>query len=202
MPHDDKANYDEASKIIGRAFPAMARANDIVGRAFPATGRASGILAGAGFVPKYGSGATAGAGYHAGEEPTAGTSGGISRTGSTGFDGTVKHRRPGAVSGPHRVPPRTPAAKLIAADVAAGTPVDINAWNARLQAAGVSEEAVFAAYDASGGDAVLSRAEATHTADDDVQFAGDFAASLEMDHGVSAEVIVGAYQEAGGRLGG
>lgn len=176
------ASYDDATKIIGRAFPSMAAANEIVGRAFPSMAAGDRILAGAGLFPRGGRGGKS----RGDEKPTAGTSGGL-RGG----------RRPGAVAGPHRTGPRSPAARIVGDDSAAGGVVNINVWAAKLQGAGISAEAIRNAYESAGGDAVLAPAEA---AGDTADFLADFVEALEA-QGADPATILGTYQQAGG-LGG
>lgn len=174
------ATYDDANNIIGRAFPSMATANDIVGRAFPSMAAGDRILAGAGFIPRGGRGR--------GVLPP--------KSSMPGARGP----RPGAVSGPHRTGGRSPAAKIIGDDAAVGGTVDIRVWAAKLKAAGISGDDIFAAYNAAGGDAVLAPAEATGTNADDIEFLGDFVEALEAT-GADPKVILGAYQQAGGLRG-
>jgi hypothetical protein len=74
--------------------------------------------------------------------------------------------------------------------------VDIRVWAHGLQQSGASQEAIFAAYAAAGGDAALAPAE---VAGDTSEFLGAFVTAPEA-NGVSAEIVAGTYQSAGGRL--
>lgn len=106
----------------------------------------------------------------------------------------------------HSVDPRmvlkvSPLARAIADNAQAvkdaGGVVDINVWAGQLGAAGVDGAFIVGAYDQAGGDAVLGPAEAKG---DTRAFLAEFVSGLEAS-GVSAELIAGTYQAAGGRLG-
>lgn len=183
-------SYSKATQILRTRFPARATADDIVDRKFPAFGAADRIVAGAGLIPQ-------------------GTRGGKTG-GGRGSVGPLAGNRRGTYPGP-RIP-RGPAERSVAADLIAqdadraaqdaaegkgGAAVDIRVWAAKLQQAGVAGETIFAAYDAAGGDAELS---AQQQAGATGGFLADFVGGLE-DQGVAPEVVLGTYQQAGGRIG-
>ena len=209
------AAYDKANEILDRAFPARAKANAIMSRSFPAMARGDRVLADSGIAPRGGRGSlqpgTAGgiwtpaAGGRAGDERGGGTQApdapGV-YTGPRTARGPL-YVGPGRFTGRIAVPGASPAATLIAEDaaraVARGIPaVDIRVWAAKLGEAGVASDDIYAAYENAGGDASLS---AQQQRGDTSSFLTYFVGGLEQ-LGVSPEVIVGAYQEAGGRIGG
>lgn len=192
--------YDAANDILNRQFPARERANRIMREQFPATAAADRVMAESGLIPKWGRSLPPGGRGDTQAPLQPGTAGGLQDGGRGVYTGPRTARGPHYV-GPGRFVGRTPVAELIVGDVAraagSGIPVvDIRVWAERLQAAGVPEATIFAAYNDAGGSPDLAAEQARGDTSD---FLGDFVGALEG-YGVAPEIILGAYQEAGGRL--